>query len=332
MAAGGGLCYHPARFSSRPLSAPEPKETLVLRRSPTGGLPPGLCVAACAVLVAGCRLPGQGGAIPASLAASRQLSRQGVAALERRQFDQAESLLAKAVQSCPVDVDARCNYAEALWQRGQRQEAIGQLEEAIKLAGDDASLRVRMAEMQLAAGRIHLARQHAERALDLDPKKSAAWTVRARTARAVGDWRAALADYHRAMAGEPNDRAILLEVAEVYRELNQPERALATLHRLADTYAPGEEPQQVLYLQGLAYMALGRATDAAETLTLAAAREQPSPEVLYRLGQAELAAGRADEAAAAARRALQIDPEHAPSRELLGRLDVVRQTGSTVQR
>ncbi len=301
-------------------------------RRPTVRLFLRACLAASAISVAGCRLPGQGGAVPASLAASRQLSRQGVAALERRQLDQAESLLAQAVQSCPVDVDARRNYAEALWHRGQRQQAIGQLEEAIKLAGDDASLQVRMAEMQLAAGRIHLARQHAEQALDFDPKNSAAWAVRARTARTVGDWRAALADYHRAMAGAPDDRTILLDVAEVYRELNQPERALATLHRLADTYSPGEEPQQVLYLQGLAYMALGRATDAAETFALAAARDQPSPEVLYRLGQAELAAGRADEAAAAARRALAIDPEHAPSRELLGRLDVVRQTGSTVQR
>lgn len=289
-------------------------------------------VLASALCACGCRLAGQGGPVPQSLAASRQLSRQGVAALERQEWEEAASLLGKAVQSCPVDADARRHYAEALWQRGSQAEAIAQLEEAVKLAGDDAVLRARMAEMQLSAGRIAMARQFADQAIDLDPGLPAAWAVRARTSRTVGDFRAALADYHRALGAAPDDPALLVEAAEVHRALDQPQRALAALHRAADTYAPGEEPQQVLFLQGLAYMALGRSEDAAESLAAAADRGPPTPEVFYRLAQAELEAGRPDRAAAAARQALDLDPAHGPSHDLLGRLETARQGPGIVQR
>jgi len=282
--------------------------------------------------VAGCRLPGRGGPVPESLATCRQFSQQGIAALERQQWQQAESLLAKAVEACPVDADARRNYAEALWHRDARKEAISQLEEAAWLATEDTTLRVRIAEMELDCGRVEVARRHAEQALDLDPKSSAAWAIRARTTRAAGDPRGALADYHRALAGAPGDQAILLEIAELYRQVNRPQRALATLHCLADTYAPGEEPQQVLYLQGLAYLALGRHGDSAESLSTASLRGEPNRDVLYRLAEAELALGRPAEAAAAARHALALDPEHAPSRELLGRVEIVRGPESRLQR
>ncbi len=280
----------------------------------------------------GCQLPGRGGAVPESLAASRQLSRRGVAALERSRWDEAEKLLGRAVKSCPEDPDARRHYAEALWQRGARAEAIAQLDDALKLAPGDGALLVRMAEMQLQSGRIAPARKYAEDAIDLDPKLVPAWVVRGRIARAVGDYRAALADFHRALGGAPDDQGILLEVAEVYRELNRPQRALATLHRLSDTYAPGEEPQQVLYLEGLACLALGRNTDAAEKLALAASRDRPSAEILYRLSQAELAAGRPELAAAAARHALDLDPQHAASREILARIHRFARPPQTVQR
>jgi tetratricopeptide (TPR) repeat protein len=280
----------------------------------------------------GCQLSGRGGPVSESLAASRQLSQQGIAALERGQWVQAESLLGKAVDACSVDVEARRNYAEALWHRERPSEAIAQLQEAARLASEDATLEVRLAEMHLTSGRVETARRHAEKAVDLNPKLSAAWAIRGRTMQAGGDARRALADYHRALAAGSDDQAILLEIAELYRRLNQPQRALAALHRLGETYPPGEEPQQVLYLEGLAYLALARPGDAAEAFSLASTRGQPSPEFLCRLAEAQLAAGRPDEAAATAREALALDPQHAPSQELLGRADLARQPAQPVQR
>jgi tetratricopeptide (TPR) repeat protein len=278
-----------------------------------------------AVLLAGCRVPGREGPVSRSLATCRQWSQQGVAALERQHVQEAKTLLAKAVAACPIDPEARRHYAEALWRGGARPEAIAQLEEACRLASEDTMMRVRLAEMYLLVGQLEPAGQSAQQALDLDPKLPAAWAIRGRVMLAGGQPQDALADFHRALGYAPQDRQILLEVAELYRRLSWPQRALATLHSLADTYSPGEEPQEVLYLTGLAYTALGRYEDAVERLSAAAVRGAPTAEILGRLAEAELLAGRPAEAEAAARRALALQPQHAPSLQLLDRLRVGRQ-------
>jgi len=277
------------------------------------------------LLLSGCRLPGSGGPVPKALAKCRELSQQGIAAAERSQHEEAEALLAKAVEACPVDPEARRHYAEALWHRGSRQKAVAELEEASRLVSEDATLLVRLAEMHLAMGHLRLAQQSAERALDLDPKFSAAWAIRGRVSRASGQLEQALADYHRSLGYGPGQQQVLLEMAELYRQLNRPQRALATLQSLADTYSPGEEPQHLLYLTGLAYMALGRYDAGAESFAAAASRGKPTAEILYRLAEAELAAGRWNEAAAAARHALALQPKHQPCRMLLDRVEMARQ-------
>jgi tetratricopeptide (TPR) repeat protein len=101
---------------------------------------------------------------------------------------------------------------------------------------------------------------------------------------------------------------------------------------LDDTYSPGEAPGQVLYLMGLAYVALGRYDDGAESLAAAVTRGKPTPEMLYRLGEAELLAGRPAEAADAARRALALQPRHEPSRSLLQRIELAQQPQTAVRK
>src|SRR5688572_25582947 len=64
-----------------------------------------------------------------SVAAARQLSLQGLDAQQRGHWDRAEMLFASAVLQCPRDERARCGYAESLWQRGNRTEAIAHMEE-----------------------------------------------------------------------------------------------------------------------------------------------------------------------------------------------------------
>jgi tetratricopeptide (TPR) repeat protein len=273
-----------------------------------------------ALVLSGCHLPTRKGPVSRSLATCREYSQQGVAALEQGHPQQAETFLAKAVEACPADPEARRYYAEALWRRGARQEAITQLNEAARLGGEAASLQVRLAEMYLAVGQAENALRYAEQAIDLDPKLPSAWTIRAQVMHASGRLQQALADYHRALGYAPYDQDILLKVAELYRQRNQPQRALATLHTLAETYSPGDEPQRVLDLMGAAYLALGRHEDAVDSFSTAVIRETPTPELYYRLGQAELLAGHPAEAAAAAQHALRLQPQHQPSLELLDRV------------
>jgi tetratricopeptide (TPR) repeat protein len=284
-----------------------------------------------AAVLPGCRLPGQDGPISRSLATSRHLSQQAVTAMERGQQQQAEGLLAEAIKSCPADPEARRFYADALWQRGARQEALAQMKEAVRQSGGDAALEARLADMHLNMGNVELARQSAEHAIDLNSKLPAAWAVRGRIMRAAGQPQQALADWHRALNYAPDDRDVLLELAELYRQLNQPPRALQTLQSLADTYPPGEEPQHVLHLMGMAYLAMQRYDDAVESLAAAGMREKPSAELLHRLGEAQLLSGHPTEAAIAAQQALTLQPDHQASRDLLGRIEVAQRQATSIR-
>ena len=285
------------------------------------------------VLAAGCRIPGLGGPVSDSLANSRQLSQQGIVALDRGRQSDAEKLLAKAVATCPTNAEARRDYAECLWQRGAHQEALAQLEEACRLTPADAALRVRQAEMHLAMGQLSLARDAADQAVNLSPRLPAALAAHGRVMRAVGDLQQALADYHRALGYLPYDQHILLDVAELYRQMNQPQRALETLQNLAETYnTPAEEPQQVLYLLGLAQVALKRYDDAVENFTAAAGRDKPTPEILYQLAQAQWLAGYPTEAAATAERVLAMDPRHQAGRELIARIAAAQRPQGLLRR
>lgn len=286
-----------------------------------------LCLA-----VTGCRMPNLRGPVPEALAASREMSQRGIGALESGRQPEAETLLARAVKTCPTDPDARGGYARALWQRGAKAEAIEQLEEAARLNAEDPEIRLRLAEWYLVVGRAEAAASAADQAIALNPKLAGGWAMRGRILRAAGNPHQALADFHRALGYAPGDRQILLEVAELYRQLNQPERALQTLHTLADAYTPGEEPQNVLFLQGMAYVALGRPDDGVESFSAAAIRNKLTPEILYRLAEAQWLAGRPGQATLALQQALTLEPQHQPSRELLTRIEVAQRAPGTVQR
>jgi tetratricopeptide (TPR) repeat protein len=254
-----------------------------------------------------------------SLAESRQFSQQALAAMERNEWPLAEDLASRAVEACREDAEARQRWAEVLWRRGDHAQAVAELEQISGKVDDPAGLQVRIARMQLAMGQTALARETAERAVDLAPRSPAAWAVRGQVMRAGGQTSQALADYQRALSLAPDDRTVALEVAELYRELNRPQRALAALSSLAASYPPGEEPGQILYLEGLALAEMGRHEDAVESFTRAIVRDRPTVEILYQLARAEMLAGRAGNAAAAAREALALDPRHQPSLDLLGR-------------
>jgi len=285
-----------------------------------------------ALFPSGCRLARMEALGSRSLATSRQFSQEGVTAMERDQWERAELLLSQAVRACPSNPDARRNYADALWHRGARQEAVGQLAEAIRRDPENAALHARLAELRLAMGDVAAALASAEKSADLDPKLAAAWAVRARIMRAKGQPQEALANYHRALACSPSDREVPLEIAEAYLQTGQPERALAALERLAEHYAPGEEPQSVLYWEGLSYLALHRYEDALASLGTAAEREPATPAILVRLAEAQMALGDRSAAASTAREALALDPKHQPSRELLDRVELSQRPAAPLPR
>lgn len=280
----------------------------------------------------GCALVGHERPVPKQLAQSRQASQRGISALDRGDWDKGEALLAEAIQLCPLDPEPHRHYAEALWHRGAKEQALAEMQEAARLSGENPALAVRTGEMCLDMGRIADCDRLADEAVELDPRLGPAWALRGEVALGEGRLDDALADLHRALGFQHDDKRTLLLIAEVYRRQNRPERALNTLETLRDGYAAGEEPQRVLYLEGLAFAALQRYDDAVEAYSSALGREQPSAELYYQLADAQAKAGRTREASQAVSAALALEPNHQPTLQLAAQLQLAERAAAAPTR
>jgi len=269
---------------------------------------------------AGCSTLRGKGPVASDVAECRALTQQGITALQGGQPNVAEAQLAKAVEICPSCPDARSHYGEVLWNLGRHAEALRQIEAALEADPSDAALAARAGAMYFELKQYKQANRLADRALAADPNLAAAWSLKGSVEQATGDNRPALAAYQRALQTRPGDLDVLMEMAHAYHRQQQPHRALAALQRAEELYAPGEEPQQLLAELGQTYLALQRYEDAVESLTLACSRSPVSVHLLHRLAEAESLAGRNAAAISTARRALAVDPNFGPSRDLVARL------------
>jgi len=257
----------------------------------------GVAAAVVVVVVAtagGCRLIHRSGPVPQEVADARKLCNEGLSAVDRRDLVRAETLLERAVKQCPTDVDARRHYADVLWRRGERMEAVKQIAEAMRLSPGEVGLAIDGGRMYMELGLLDDADRLAAEAVRGAPGSAAAWHLHGQVALARGRAEEALADFHRGLAIDPDDREMLLETAEVYRRLGRPQRALATLAILGESYGPNQTPAEVLALEGMAQEALDRPNDAIESYKQAAARGFPQTELAARIARLEeqLASGR----------------------------------------
>lgn len=278
-------------------------------RCPAGAV---LCVLLTALLAStGCRVFRCHKASEESIAAARQLSLAGLDAEQRGQWERAESLFAAAILKCPTDERARCGFAEALWRRGARADAVAHMQEAARLSGHDPERLVRLGEMYRALGNVALAERQVELAIAANPQLASAWALRGHLARGRGDGSEALASYHRALSYQQSLPDVQLAIGQLYLEQQRPQRALATLQSLAASYAPGEVPTEVLLFQGIALRSLERPQDAARVLAVAAQRVDSSVELLYELALAQHLTGDILNARQAVAAALRREPQHA---------------------
>ena len=139
-----------------------------------------LSLIAAVILVAasGCAMLGKRAPRIDDVTKCRELTQQGVAAMEMGQWDQSEKLLERTVEAAPTDTVTRRSLAEVLWHRGATKEALLQMEAAVRLDASDASMMVRDGEMLLVTGATDKALERANEAIRLDPKLSGAWALR----------------------------------------------------------------------------------------------------------------------------------------------------------
>ncbi len=267
------------------------------------------------------------------MADSRKLSQQGISSLDRGEWDKGEALLLQAIKTCPTDAEPRRHYAEALWHRGAGEQAVAQMREAIRLSGEDPSVAVRLGEMCFEMGRQDEAAKMADDAIAASPHLASAWALRGQIAGAKGQTDEALADVYRGLEYQHDDKNLLYLAAEFHRAQGRPDRALGVLEALRDCYPAGDEPQRVLYLQGLAFAALARYDDAVDSYNAALDRERPSAEIYCCLAQAQFMAHRPAPAWVALQQALTLEPNHAPSLALARQIELAgRGVPETIRR
>src|SRR5512147_1893312 len=118
--------------------------------------------------VAACREALALGIGPARRGAVRQLLSLRLATLER--WDELSALLRESVRLDPRDADSWRRLGDVLlFGLGQPADAVPALEEAVRLAPDDAHLRVDLAVALASAGRLPEAVAAAGEAARLDP-------------------------------------------------------------------------------------------------------------------------------------------------------------------
>jgi predicted Zn-dependent protease len=116
--------------------------------------------------------------------------------------------------------------------------------------------------------------------------------------------------------------------ADLYREFDEPHRALVNYQALSDTYQPGEEQPDVCVAQAMTLATLGRHSDAAEQIAIACRRDPGRPELLMLLAEAESAAGRNGQAFHAAEQAVAIAPDDQRCRAAYLRMAAAQNAGN----
>jgi tetratricopeptide (TPR) repeat protein len=279
-----------------------------------------LLLAACCLPVPACtcfRKQGQ----DANVVAARQLSLRGIDAQQCGKWQEAEVFFADALRQNPADERAHCHYAQVMWQRGQQAAAIRHQEESVRLSGGDPQQLVRLGEMYLSLGNVPAAWECAGKALEANHRLACAWALQGDVYRRQRSWDQALESYHRTLTEQPHFPHVQLACAEIYRELNRPRRALATLDALESQLRPQAAPAELYFQQGLAYKALGRYQDAVDRLTVASQRMETSADVLFHLAEAQLMMGNSASAQLAVNAALHRSPSHPHSLALQQSID-----------
>ncbi len=243
---------------------------------------------------------------------------------------------------------------EALFGRGRARAATGDLAGAATDLDEAVAVDPQSAHAILAQGTVHYLRGDGAQAeaslegalsLGLEDERDARFHLGLAYVR-LGRYRSAATEFVRLLEADPLDPLGRAGIALVHAGRGEKDEALEELDR-ATRNARGELGGDVLYLQAVVLLELGRADEARDKLAAAlragfdfdaaarvavrvhearddlaavsryaaylTARSAPTSDDWYTFGRALLATGRREEARHALDEALAIDPNHAPA-------------------
>ena len=186
--------------------------------------------------------------------------------LEQKKHEDAAALFSEALQHSPADERAHWGLAEVHWENGNHEDALLHMAQAVELSGQDGQqdpdLMVRLGELYREAGNMQSAQEYADAALSIDRQHALAWSLKGAVLKAKDQPNEAMDCFQRSLIHNPTNSNARVAVAKLYRELGQPQRALATIDFLSDGHTAEEVPAQAWMLKGLALADLGEAAEA----------------------------------------------------------------------
>jgi tetratricopeptide (TPR) repeat protein len=214
--------------------------------------------------------------------------------MHRDRLQEAHARFAKALETCPDDVDCRRNLARVLWKQDQPELAIEEMDAAIPASGGKPDWTVELGQMLFAQQEYPQALECAERALESCQELPAAWRLQGDVYQRTNRPTDALQAYHRALASGDRSAFVMSQIASIYRAQGRPRRALSTLQRLEDELPEAEHPERLALWQGIALQSLGRHEDAIDRFVSARGELGNDPELLVLLAESQVTTGQLD--------------------------------------
>jgi tetratricopeptide (TPR) repeat protein len=223
-------------------------------------------------------------------------------------------------------------YLGALYaQAGRFDEAIDAYRRALQQMPGNATIRIRMAEVERARGRPAAAEVLLEEALLHSPGNPAATAALGEIALARGDYREAVARLEEVMEAVPEANQLHYPLAQAYRGLGDAAAARAHLAKRGQVGIQPDDPmlaaleqlkqgERIHLLRGQTAFRAGRWADAVREFGEAVAAEPESARAQINLATALAAAGDPAAAVDHLRIAVDLAPDNPTARLNLGRL------------
>lgn len=214
---------------------------------------------------------------------------------------------AAARQPAP-EVFARLKAGSDHLQRGEVQQAIGELKAAVALDPQSAAGHMLLGQAYLAQRSLSLvaeAKAELQQALDLDPSLLWARFYLAKVYIDLGRYDKAKEELEHGLAMRPKVPHFLSLLGEVNRKLGHPELALE-LNRKALEADPSMTPAH--YYMALAWMDLKRPEEVIRELESAVASQYVAPEMYLTLGSQYMEKHRYREAEEVVKKGIALDP------------------------
>ncbi len=181
----------------------------------------------------------------------------------KNEHDKAEEVLRSILKTDPENEAAVEQLTQLLMDGGKSQEAVSLLE-GITAHSPSPVLLDLLGDAYTQTHELAKAEQSYRKAADLDPSEPSHQRGLGQTLLVEEKYSEALAVYQKISEVMPDDSDVYLQIAKIYRELHQLDKAEENLVK-ARQYAPGSP--EVMYNEAMVYQAQGRYEDAIRVLS-----------------------------------------------------------------